>query len=102
MVNVRVQGALRSYAVGLLPEGKVGILKNENGYRVLTDAEYAWKKGAPVTVRVSVRGDEIDAEVDSVRLHYVDEDHPYLSGQIGISVRDGSHISLGELKVMRE
>lgn len=102
MVNVRVQGAIRSYAVGLLPGGRVGILKNENGYRVLTDSEYAWKKGVPITVRVSVCGDEIDAEIDSVKLHYVDEDYPYLSGQIGISVRDGSHISLGKVKIMRE
>ena len=34
MVNVRVQGAIRSYAVGLLPDGKAAILKNDNGYRI--------------------------------------------------------------------
>lgn len=79
----------------------MGILKNENGYRVLTDAEYAWKKGVPITIRVAVRGDEIDAEIGSVKLRYVDEDHPYLYGQIGISVRNGSHISLGNVKMMK-
>ena len=68
---------------------------------MLTDAEYAWKKGVLATVRVSVCGDEIDAEIDSVKLHYVDEDHPYLSGQIGISVRNGSHISLRKVKIMK-
>ena len=40
MVNVRVQGAIRSYAVGLLADGKIAILKNDNGYRVLTDAPF--------------------------------------------------------------
>lgn len=40
MVNVRVQGAIRSYAVALLADSKIALLKNENGYRVLTETAF--------------------------------------------------------------
>ena len=45
MVNVRVQGAIRSYAVGLLPDGKAAILKNDNGYRILAETPFDWGCG---------------------------------------------------------
>ena len=45
MVNVRVQGAIRSYAVGLLPDGKAAILKNDNGYRILAENPFDWGCG---------------------------------------------------------
>ncbi|WP_130838578.1 ADP-ribosylglycohydrolase family protein [Lachnoclostridium sp. Marseille-P6806] len=100
MVNFRVQGAIRSYAVGLLPGNKVAILKNENGYRVLTEALSYWRKEAPVTIDVTVKGDVIRASVNGAQLEYVDNDRPYLTGQIGISVRDGSHVSLSRISVL--
>ena len=37
LVNVHVQGARRSYAAGLLPDGRAGILKNQGGYRLLQE-----------------------------------------------------------------
>ena len=45
MVNVRVQGAIRSYAVGLLPDGKAAILKNDNGYRILAEQDKRRNRG---------------------------------------------------------
>lgn len=40
MVNIRVQGAVRSYAAGLLPGGKFGILKNDNGYSLVAQEDF--------------------------------------------------------------
>src|SRR5262249_49618204 len=36
-VNFRVQGGIRSYAVGFAPEGKLALYKNDNGYRTLSE-----------------------------------------------------------------
>ena len=43
-VNVRVQGAIPSYAFALMPAGKLAILKNENGYKVLAEQNFAWEE----------------------------------------------------------
>ncbi|SHO46070.1 ADP-ribosylglycohydrolase family protein [Anaerocolumna xylanovorans] len=92
MVNVRVQGAIRSYAVGLLPEGKAAILKNENGYRILTETEFEWKQQEEYKIQVVVLGNRIEARInDKCILVAEDEDAPYLKGGIGVSVQNGSH-----------
>jgi len=92
MVNVRVQGAIRSYAFGLLPEGKVGLLKNDNGYSVLTSKDFAWIAGTEYKVTVAVKNNMLQAKIDDkVTLEYTDAVHPYLTGSIGVSLMNGSH-----------
>lgn len=92
MVNVRVQGAMRSYAVGLLPEGKIGILKNDNGYCVLEEAPFAWKPEQEYKIAVTVKENCIAAEADGQEILSVkDTDHPYLCGAVGVSMQKGSH-----------
>ncbi len=92
MVNVRVQGAIRSYAVGLLPDGKSAILKNDNGYRVLTDAPFAWENGKEYTITVKAVGNTISAIADGAELLKItDEEHPYLQGSVGVSMLRGTH-----------
>lgn len=100
MVNVRVQGAIRSYAVGLLPDGQIAILKNENGYRVLKAADYEWKHNETYQIRVTVKENVIIAAVNGEELlEVVDENDPYLEGGIGLSVRNGSHLACREIMV---
>lgn len=92
MVNARVQGAIRSYAVGLLPENKIGILKNDNGYQVLADAPFAWEYGKEYTIAITVKGNQICAEIDGQQILTVeDTERPYLEGAIGISMEKGTH-----------
>ena len=93
MVNFRVQGGVRSYAIGLL-DHKIALLKNSNGYRILTEKSFEWAPDKPVRIRITASGNRIEAQVENEVLQYTDTDHPYLSGQIGLSVRDGSHVSL--------
>ena len=91
MVNVRVQGAIRSYAVGLLPDGKAAILKNDNGYRILAETSFDWSCGKEYCVDVQVRGNRICAEIEGCHLDAVDEEKPYLYGAVGVSMQNGTH-----------
>lgn len=99
-INVRVQGALRSYAVGLLPDGKVGILKNENGYRILKTEELCWKPGEEYEITVCVHKNHICADINGqIQMEFTDEEKPYLNGCIGLSVQAGSHLSCKRIAV---
>lgn len=92
MVNVRVQGAIRSYAVGLLPEKRIGILKNDNGYCVMREALFEWENGKEYTITVRVEKNQITAWVDDVEvLEFMDTQRPYLQGAIGVALQQGSH-----------
>ena len=102
MVNVRVQGAIRSYAAGFLPDGRLAILKNDNGYSVLAQTPFAWEKGREYTIAVTVKGNEIRAVVEDVVLSAVDEVRPYLHGSIGVSLQNGSHDRYKRIRVLKE
>lgn len=100
LVNVRVQGAGRSYAAAFLPEGRIGILKNENGYRVLASTDFLWKLGEEYRITVQVKHDIISVAVDGQKLlSYKDAAHPYWKGAIGIGVLEGSHISCRHISI---
>lgn len=98
-VNVRVQGAIRSYAAGFLSGGRFALLKNDNGYRVLAQTPFAWEQGREYTVAVTVKGNEIRAQVGDTALCAVDEERPYLKGAVGVSVRNGSHDRYRRIRV---
>lgn len=91
MVNVRVQGAIRSYAVGLLPDHRIAVLKNDNGYRVLKEAPFAWENGVEYTIGITAIGNEITAAIDGTEiLKAIDTERPYLQGSIGVALQKGS------------
>ncbi len=99
-VNVRVQGAMRAYAVGLLPDQKAGILKNEKGWRILEETAFPWQPGEEYRIRVQVKGNEIRAVLNGDRkLFYRDDQEPYLQGSIGLTVEKGSHMSCTGIRV---
>ena len=99
-INFRVQGAIRSYAAGLGPDGHLCLCKNENGYRVLEKKEFPWKPGKTYTITVSVKGPDIKVSVNKKELiDYTDKDSPYLYGSIGFSVRNGSHCAYRKITV---
>lgn len=98
--NVRVQGARRSYAAALLPGGRAAILKKDKDYRILAECPFAWEKGREYRIEVTARGNELSVSIDGkVLLQTIDRDAPWLSGSIGISVRDGSRMALGKCHV---
>lgn len=99
-VNVRVQGAIRSYAVGLMPESKVALLKNDNGYKVLKEENFSWELGKEYEIVVTVKENTICAVVNNmVIMEYIDQERPYLTGSIGVSLQEGSHSKYREIVV---
>ncbi|CAG7615616.1 ADP-ribosylglycohydrolase family protein [Paenibacillus allorhizosphaerae] len=91
-INFRVQGGIRSYAVGLAPDGKLALYKNENGYRTLREADLDWQNEKAVTIVVKAQGNRFEVSADGVPLmDYADEDRPYLTGMIGFSNAEASH-----------
>ena len=100
-LNFRVQGAIRSYAAGMIAPDTFAILKNENGYRVLQSMKVPEQKnGVPFTVSVQAVGNQLQAVLnDTHTLSVVDDHDPYVMGAIGLSVREGSHAACRYLRV---
>jgi len=89
-LNVRVQGAIRSYSVALRG-GKLMIRKNENGYRTLAECAHPTETGETYRFRIVCKGNEISVWEDGALLLSVrDDDRPYLNGCIGCSVFHGA------------
>ena len=99
MVNVRVQGAIRSYAAGLLKGNRIAILKNDYGYQVLAETKFEWKHGQEYTIAVTAAGNKISAEIEGVKIEAVDQERPYLKGSIGVSMLNGSHDKYRMIKI---
>ncbi|MFF2888831.1 ADP-ribosylglycohydrolase family protein [Paenibacillus sp. NPDC057967] len=88
----RVQGGIRSYAVGLAPGGKLALLKNNNGYEVLKEVDFPWEAGQAYTIAVTAKGAKFTVEWNGeTLLSYEDNDQPYLNGGVGFATMHGSH-----------
>ncbi|MCL2093782.1 MAG: ADP-ribosylglycohydrolase family protein [Treponema sp.] len=99
-VNVRVQGAIRSYALGFDEGGKFCLYKNEDGYRLLEEKPFAWELGKTYTIKVECQGKVIKAWVDGKEcINYTDQDKPYLRGALGFSNRNGSRTAFTKLSL---
>ncbi len=100
MANVRVQGAIRSYAAGFGKEGVFGIYKNDNGYTALAETAFDWQQDMEYEVTIVAKGNTLTAFVNGDQLLAVtDTQYPYMYGSIGVAVREGSHMSLSKIKV---
>lgn len=98
--NIRVQGAIRSYAAGFNGEGKFALLKNVNGYTVLQETDYDWTAGTEYTITVKAAGNQLQASVNGeLLLEYTDQDKPYLQGAVGLSAHAGSHSKISGIVV---
>jgi hypothetical protein len=99
-VNVRVQGAIRSYAAGFAEGGRLVFEKNENPYRRLAEVPFAWEPGRDYRIAVTARGNRFTVSVDGREyISYTDSSRPYLSGCAGLSVRRGSHCALKNIRI---
>ena len=97
--NVRVQGAMRSYAVGF-DGNEFCIKKNLNGYKKLTGVKLKWNEGEEYRVDISVKGNKISATLNGeVKLDYTDEKAPLLHGSVGVSNFCGSHTRYKEIVI---
>ncbi len=99
-VNVRVQGAQRSYAIGFAPDDRVIVYKNTGEYQPVASAPFLWRHGQSYQLNVTVNGNRLQVAVDNMPLlTWVDADSPYLHGQIGLSNFAGCHTRFETVRV---
>ena len=88
----RVQGAIRSYAIGLSNDHKLVLEKNNNGFTTLSEIDYPWEYNMHYTFEIVCDGATISvmAMDGKTLINYTDQDQPWLHGCIGAGVREGS------------
>ena len=90
-VNVRVQGAMRSYAIGFCG-GEFCIIKNGKTPKKLDGVKFSFDPGKQYRIDVSLRGDAVTGVLDGkLVVTNKGDDDPLLSGSIGLSCKNGSH-----------
>ena len=91
-INFRVQGAIRSYALGLSPNNKLMLYKNDNGYKELFSIPFEWECNREYTFKVEALGADIKVfNTGELLMKFTDSNNPYMTGQIGVSILKGSH-----------
>ena len=98
---VRVQGAIRCYAVGFHGD-QLCIHKKDNGMTTLAQTRCPVPLGEKAVLTVSVRGAQITARCGDISLSCEDGDHPYLRGAVGVAVREESTALVENIRVRGE
>ncbi len=98
LVVFRARGTRLGYAGGLSGEGRVAILKNENGYREVASKPFAWRHGETYDIEITAVGSTLTLSIDgSERLTWTDtEPHPY--GMYGFAQLSPSRTHFGYLE----
>lgn len=102
-VNVRVQGAQRSYAAGLAP-GQRFVLYRKDGqrYEAVAEAAFEWQHGQPYALTFTANGPVLQATIQGetgVATCIWQDPAPYLTGQIGLSTWHNSHTRYESVRI---
>lgn len=101
LILARVQGAQRSYALGLTPHG-LTLFKNHRGYQAVAQTPFDWAHGKPYELHLQVTGNRIEGWLtNGPRLAWQD-DAPFDHGQIGLANFSGCHTRYEQLAVNRQ
>lgn len=99
-INFRVQGAIRSYAVGLAEDKQLVLYKNDNGYKKLKAVDFEWDFDNTYKIRIAAVKNNFKIYVESqLLIEYIDENQPYLKGMVGFSNFQGSHTHYKSFKI---
>ena len=99
----RAQGALRSYALALLP-GRLALLRNDHGYTEAASTPFAWKHGESIRLTLRVRGGALEGSASRegdaapASLAWTDP-QPYLTGMIGLANQRACRTEFRRLRV---
>lgn len=83
MILARVQGALRSYALGLLP-GRLALLKNDSGYTEVASTPLEWAGGETCELGLVVSGARLEGWCAGASVSWEDS-QPHRRGAIGLA-----------------
>ncbi len=96
---IRVQGGVRGYFAGFSEDEFVLMKNTRKGLVRLAGAPFVWETGKEYRIEIGAEKNRISARMGDICLEAVDGDGPYLTGSVGIAVRDGSHISSREIRI---
>lgn len=100
LLNFRVQGAARSYGFGFYGEDTLALVKKRQTYEVLQSIPFAFGMQQSHHLCVSVCGNRILASLDGgLVFDYQDDEAAYCYGQVGFTVRNGSHCHFRDLDI---
>ncbi len=98
-MNFRVQGGARSYAFGFCGPNTVAFLKKDRNYSVMEQADFSYVPGGVYRFQIDVRGGRFALSInDEPVLEAEDPERTYRYGQVGLSVRNGSHCHFRHLR----
>ncbi|RLD05904.1 MAG: hypothetical protein DRI32_03455, partial [Chloroflexi bacterium] len=93
----RVQGALRSYALGLTEEG-LTLYKNDHGYQKVASTSFKWEHGKSYELHLKNHGNVFTGWItNGPRLTWTDSKTTYFNGQIGLANFAGCHTRYEEV-----
>lgn len=98
LIHFRLQGGIRSYAFGWYGENKLALLKRHKDYSVLAKKEVSLVYHMDTTLKVRVVNNKISAYVNGEKIFELEDDE-FGYGQIGVSVREGSHCHFKNIRV---
>lgn len=87
-LNIRVQGVVRSYALALVENNRLALLKKEGfSYRELKSITFPWEKGSSYRLALEVSQGRLLAYAEGNLVFSVtDEKQPYQRGAVGLSI----------------
>lgn len=101
-VNVRVQGAMRSYAV-LFREQDVALMKNDCGYSAMQTRPFTWQPGQEYKIRVYACKNCLRVWIDGEEFfEWEDTEKPLRCGCVGMTVREGAHCALRQIRIRKQ
>ena len=95
----RVQGGARAYGIELNKDG-LSFIQNSAGWQRLKTVPFAWRLNEEIPLNVRAENNRFSVfSSGSLLLDFQDENHPYLNGQIGFGVANGSRCLFGDTAV---
>jgi len=98
-IAVRVQGLRRYYALLLVEENKLRLVKMLNDERILAERDFAWDIWRPYDLRLEADGSRLRAWIDGqIALEAEDSDDPLSGGGVALVVERG-HLAAPAVRV---
>ncbi len=99
LLQIRAQGAMRGYAAGFSQEGKAAIYKNDFGFKILAEADYAWNQGTAYKLTLEAAGDWIALSINHEKILEIKDDS-FRYGMLGCGSISMGRTLFGDFEIV--